>query len=55
MLVLLCATALLSAPTLLRAQDAPAPIALDEAGFGVAQRDALDPSAQAEFALDLKA
>jgi inhibitor of cysteine peptidase len=45
----------LSPAAFVSAQDAPAPIELDEAGFGVAQMDAIDPGAQAEFTLDLVA
>ena len=44
-----------SPATVVYAQDAPAPIELDEAGFGVAQMDALASGAQAEFTLDLVA
>lgn len=47
-------TALTPAGSPLYAQDA-APIELDEAGFGVAQLDALAPGAQAEFTLELAA
>ena len=38
-----------------RAQDAPTPVALDDAGFGVAEVAALAAQGQAEFTLDLLA
>ncbi len=55
LVLMLCGAALFPASTSLLAQDAPAPIELDVAGFGVAQMDALDPGAQAGFTLDLVA
>lgn len=53
--VALIVAALLPAGAPLRAQDGPVPIPLDAAGFGLAQMDALEPGAQAEFALELAA
>ena len=55
MVVALIAAAILPAGAPLYAQDGPVPITLDEAGFGLAQMDALEPGAQAEFALELSA
>ncbi len=55
MTLVLLIGALLTADAPLRAQDSPVPIELDEAGFGLAQMDALEPGAQAEFALELAA
>ena len=54
LILALLLTALTPASAPLYAQDA-APIELDEAGFGVAQMDALAAGAQAEFTLELVA